>query len=634
MIKFFKWLFKVLAATALLGIIAVVGMITVMDPNQFKEVIRQQVALRTGRILTLQGPMYWRIDPDLCLEAYDVALGNAKTFPKEFLTVKRARLGANWRSLFSGKFLIDIELQGLALNLNRDPTGLSNWEDLQPLLSMKDSLHQHLLPFNVTLSDTKISWQDFQHHQHYQISDLDFSAKKLSSGWAGFSAPISLNFKIQDQNAKQAKIVVNGEWHFNEKLQQIDVHNLALKLGLSELPPATLTAELQIQNFAHSPLIQGTLQVLEFDLKNWLSHFDLSLAPYLCQTTAFSASFRYHFPSLEVASFNLQLENQGMLEGNFSIPDFRKNFKALNSTASLHGKALQLGPYAVNEIKTTLVAKEGLLNFEPLYADIAGTTHHGTLAIDLRSYIPQFSVSTQTDSFEINELFTLFNENDRLYGRLHAMTTLSTQGHSLHECIGNLSGQTQLTLTDGRIRGIELPPLLQHAQSTVALLSDNLLKKQPTNVAAILTAELGEWKQQAINHQQLATPFRIIEATIQVVNGQLHTNNFKLVHADYTLSGHGTLDLIQRNIEYQANALLNRATPTTNVTNDLAIFLKDTPLAIQLKGPLNNFSVQPDLAQYAEGALKIVKPAPETPGEGLSEQPTEHHTLERLFGFP
>ena len=231
------------------------------------------------------------------------------------------------------------------------------------------------------------------------------------------------------------------------------------------------------------------------------------------------------------------------------------------------------------------------------------------------------------------EFKTLFNEKDKIYGKFHANTQLTTQGKTLEDCFRNVAGLAQVTLIDGKIQGIDLNPLLKHAQSTVTMLSDTISKKQPINIGAVLTAELGEWKQQAVNYQQLSTPFRMIETTLNIENGKLQTSNFKLTHPEYTVNGQGTLDLLHKNIEYQASALLNRSAPEN--APYLAIFLKDTPLAIKLNGPFNNLSVRPELGHYAEGALRLLKPEPE-PMQKIPAEPTPNteHTLEKLFGYP
>ncbi len=608
------------------GLISIIGIITLVDPNHFKDYIRKQIALSTGRTLTINGPIYWYLDPGLSLEVYDLSLGNAPTFSNEFFTIKKARFEANLWTILSGKLFVDVQLQGLHVNLSRNIAGFSNWEDLQEIiLEKKNPKKSFLLPYSLSIEDASLYWQDAPTNRQFKITRLNLIAKKLPIGIAGFAIPITSNFHLEDPTHDHVgNLSLNAEWCYNDKKQQLAIQNLKFTANLQDFRPLILTGELHVQDLKDTPFIQGKFQAQNIDLPQWLTEFNLPFYPIISPTADLKTAFNYRAPWLEVTSFVLSLENKSSLEASFKTDLQSKMFRTLNINGFFHGKKLRIGGLPITEIKTSLDAKDGIFNFEEINAQLANSQHQAKLKVDLRNPIPKFQISDQIYSPDVNEMLSLIGEKDKITGKIQATTSFTTQGSTLQECIHNLFGNAYITLMDGKIRGIELPPLLQHIQTTIVMLTDTISKRQPINVAAVLTAELGEWKQQAINYQQLTSPFHTIETSISIEDGKLHTSDFKLTHPDYTVNGQGTLDFINKNAEYQALALLVQTPQASN--QPLLAFLKKTPLSIQIHGPFSNLSVRPNLAHYAEGAIKLVQ----------KEHFEKNHdnTLERLFGFP
>ena len=606
------------------GLISIIGIITLVDPNQFKDYIRKQISLSTGRALTINGPIYWYLDPGLSVEFYDVSLGNAPTFSGEFFTIKKARFEAKPWTILSGKLFVDVQLQGLQLNLTRNIAGLSNWADLQKtFLEKKHSKKPFFLPYSITLEDASLNWHDASADRQIKISQFDLAAKKLPVGIAGFPIPITATFHLEDLSQNHVgNLALNAEWCFNEK-QQLAIQNVKLTANLQDYRPLILTGELNIQDFKNIPLIQGKFQAFNIDLSQWLTELNLPLYPLMTPNADLKTAFTYRAPSLEVTSLLLSLENKGSLEASFKTDLHNKMLRTLTLNGSFHGKKLRVLGLPLTEISSTVDAKEGVFNFDNVNVQFANSQHQGKLKVDLRNPIPKFQVSDQLYSPDINELLALIGEKDKITGKIQATASFTTQGSNLKECIHNLFGNAYITLMDGKVRGIELPPLLQHAQSTIVMLTDTLAKRQPINVAAVLTAELGEWKQQAINYQQLTSPYHTIETNISIEDGKMHTSDFKLTHSEYTVSGQGVLDLVNKNAEYQALALLAQAPQLSS--QSVLTFLKKTPLSIQIHGPFNNLSVRPNLAHYAESAIKLVQKS--------HIENSNDNTLEKLFGF-
>lgn len=629
LIKLFKLCLKILIGTAVIAIIAITAVITLIDPNEFKNLIEQQVATRTGQVLTIHGPIHWHLIPTPAVDLHDFSVATPASLSNPFLKIKKASIEPEWRALFSGKLLVNLHLKGTQLNLTRQMIGQRSWQDLLHLLQSKLNLNAYssfLFPYNLKIEEGSVYWQDARTNQNLKIHDLTLSAHKLSLGATGSLVPFNTKFHFEDI-AKQhmGNLSFHSEWRFQETLQQLDIQNLKFIADIQGFSTSTFTGELHIQPFKSTPLIEGTIQTINFSVKKWLQLFELPSALVLPTAIDLKSSFKYQPSSLEVAAFTLHTDNEGILEGSFKSNLLDNNLKTLTFTGSFHGKNLQLGIFPLQEIKTSLDVKAGIVTFDQIQARLLSTEHQGKLQIDINNPISQFTLTDQVDIAEINELLTFLGEKDKIKGRAQIKTNLTTQGLTLVESLQNLSGQAQVSLMNGKIQGIALSSLLPHLQATIITLTDNLVKKQPVNIGAVLTAELNEWKQQAIQSQPFSTPFQLIENNFMFHQGKA-TSESKLSHPDYIVSGRGTLDLIQHTLDYQVNALLTHPVNSTmTLAPSLSAYFKETPLSIHIGGSLNNPVINPDLAHYAEGAIKLIQ----------KEHPEnfKDNSLEKLFGF-
>lgn len=182
--------------------------------------------------------------------------------------------------------------------------------------------------------------------------------------------------------------------------------------------------------------------------------------------------------------------------------------------------------------------------------------------------------------------------------------------------------KVQVILTNGKVQGIDLNPLLQHAHKTGLAIHKTFKKRETLNLEALLNAEFNEWKKQATQTKPLQTPFQTLSTTLTVENGQVKTANIQLFHPHYTVSGQGTLDLNTHLADYQLSALLkSHHSP------------KAPALVIRLQGTVENLAVSPDLNQYANMFLPST-PSPSPVVLPISQPTVPQHELEQLFGLP
>ena len=112
---------KGIAGCFLVGFLAFVGIVTLVDPNQFKPTLSTYLQKKMGGNLTIHGPLQWQMDPMLSLAAYDVSLEKSGQ-TSQMLTVKKLSLRPKLSTIFSEKFWTNVEIDGLTLKLDQATT--------------------------------------------------------------------------------------------------------------------------------------------------------------------------------------------------------------------------------------------------------------------------------------------------------------------------------------------------------------------------------------------------------------------------------------------------------------------------------------------------------------------------------
>ncbi len=606
MIRFFKGLLRAFTAFTLFGFLLLIGIITLLDPNQFKTEVQQYVEKHSGQTLELRGPLYWHFDPHLSIEAYDVALGSPSVAPMDFLTLEKLRIETNFWSFLQGKPFSRLHLNGLNLRL----TQANAHQLLTTLLKTDNPFYLSLFkPTSIAFSNSQVTWKDEFKHQHLQLSDLQLITQDASAKTA-YLKPITLSFQLNNMLNPHysGKVSLQAKWDFKAVNQMLDLQDIDCSVQFNELPDTQVTGTLQLANLQSSPVFSGSLQSMNFALSHWLQEAQFPLQSSIDKVHV-KNTFHYQYPNLEITSFALSLANQGIVEGSLKTVLTEQPFYKQDVSGFLRGNNLKLAALPISEINTFFSTKDRVLTFEQIDAEIGNLHHQGSLEVDFRTQTPGFTLAAQISGFEVSDFLALIGNKKKINGKVKGKINLITRGTSTQECLSNLSGQAHLHLTDGKLHGIDLYPLLKHAQQTVSSLSDDLHRRQPVNVEAVLTAELSEWKQQALHAHPLFTPFSEIEAAFTIENGKLLTDKFTLWHSQYTINGHGVIDLLNQKAEYEALALLNQIKSKSSLT--LHPLLKETPLSISIQGSLKDLLIHPNLSRYADTALDMSKPAPE-----------------------
>ncbi|RQX19245.1 AsmA family protein, partial [Aeromonas caviae] len=127
-----KKIIYILLGLALAAVVAIAALVSLIDPNQFKPQLVEQVRKSTGRELVIQGDIGWRFWPSLGLSLEQVALRNPAGFAEpDLVRFTRGEASVGLLPLLSHKLEIGkVTLSGAHLFIQTRADGSSNLRDL------------------------------------------------------------------------------------------------------------------------------------------------------------------------------------------------------------------------------------------------------------------------------------------------------------------------------------------------------------------------------------------------------------------------------------------------------------------------------------------------------------------------
>ncbi|WP_031479983.1 AsmA family protein [Maridesulfovibrio frigidus] len=155
-----------------------------IDPNDYKDEISKAVLDKTGRQLTFYGNIELSVFPWLGVTTSGVSLSNAKGFAeKNMFSLKSADISVKLIPLLSSKVHIRrIDVDGLSLNLSKNKSGVTNWDDLvsksnEPEKtadsSKKSDSEMDISVGGLVVENAKIVWDNRQNGVRQAIEDFD-----------------------------------------------------------------------------------------------------------------------------------------------------------------------------------------------------------------------------------------------------------------------------------------------------------------------------------------------------------------------------------------------------------------------------------------------------------------------------
>ncbi len=272
---------QVIALVLVVCLVAVVLLISLVDPNRFKPQISAAVARSTGYHLDLAGDLSWSLYPVAGFEVNDVRLAVAPDAPA-LVAVENARVGVRVWPLVRGEVEADaLVLSGGRIDLRRDREGRPNWQaavqqaggatperDPDPGAvrgGTAGAAGLALAVGRVRIEDVRLDYRDAQTATHWvaEIERLQVEGLRLGDWFA-----LELIARVRPDGQRVLNTEVRSQLRVSPTLDQFDFSELVWNLKADALTgPGTAPVEARVTSASgHYALAQQRIEVAPVEL--------------------------------------------------------------------------------------------------------------------------------------------------------------------------------------------------------------------------------------------------------------------------------------------------------------------------------------------------------------------------------
>lgn len=288
-----KKIIYILLGLALAAVVAITALVSLIDPNQFKPQLVDQVRKSTGRELVMEGAIGWRFWPSLGLSLEKVALRNPAGFAEpDLVRFERGEASVGLLPLLSHKLEIGkVTLSGAHLFIQTRADGSSNLSDLikttkqgadaspagesQPAApAASDKQPWQISLQGVELQQASALLQDDRNGTVSRLEQLDLNlgqlvvdqwvpvtlAAKGAQGELAFDLKGQAQLRLAQDESRSELKALSLEGSLKDPVQRLDAFSLkADRLALGEWSSLTLSLQ-GAQGAADKPTLAGTLE--------------------------------------------------------------------------------------------------------------------------------------------------------------------------------------------------------------------------------------------------------------------------------------------------------------------------------------------------------------------------------------
>lgn len=577
-----KRFLKIVIAILILIITAVVALIVLVDPNDYKADIEQQAEKSLNRKLAINGDLGWVIFPKLAIGTGQIELKNAPGFSQENLAkIDKLSVSVDVMPLFSGEIKLgQLSLDGLNFNLETNAQGITNLDGMgagsetttpqTPTESQSNTKSElpKLALAGIDITNTLITVIDKK-----LGTETDLSIKLIELGAFELGKDTTLDVILS---------VVTKEFVGDLNLQAMmnvsaDISNVALKslsvdgaLNGENVPAGQMSIALNTSaNVQLSPMI-ATIEHLSLDVNGMKIDGNASVA--LLDKTKVRFDLKGNEWDLNPLIPAANEETEQTAPSKESVAEIEPDLSILTTLdvdgqltiAGFKAKGINIGQTLLN-----VNVKDGNAKLAPLSVDLydGNMTLNATVSHD--NGRNSYSIDNQLKGVQILPLLKDAADVDMLAGATEFNLVANGRGLTVSKIKKGLEGKGSFAIRDGALYGINIAQKLRSAKAALGSSASEEEKKTD------FTALTGEF-------------------TIQkgIVN-----NTALLMEAPFLrLNGQGTADILQELVDYHLKVNLVGTSKGQDGGSDLA------GLAIPLK--VTGSFTDPKFGLDTSGALK------------------------------
>ncbi len=648
----------------LAGIIACVvllllGVALLVNPNDYKGRIAQQVKTTTGRDLTLTGDIKLSVFPWIALELGPASLGNPGGFGTEpFLSLQKAALRVKQLPHLRKELQVDrVEIDGLDLRLKRNAAGRGNWEGFGQIQATSQPLrktgqasgtldelggvlikHGRISFEAITVSKLNVNIGNLSQHQAVPVK----ASFDLDTGPGGNSMTFASAFTVgSDMPAKHyglAGVTLSGNlklkhdsrdlpWEFVANSVDLDMAGQTVKAPAftAQAGPAQLSGSMSGEKILDAPTISGSFKLEPLVLREFLARIGVDVPAtrdeHALSKLALSANFSFDLKTLRLSQLDAQLD-ESRFRGSFAFT----NPDTPASEFDLNVDRIDLDRYRPPKSANATSA-------QPPPNTAMKPTNLPTSAVKALNTKGSFSIgSAMVSGMSLSNLKMGVNAGA---GIVH-LTPIQASLYG-----GRLSGDitydvqqaTPSLALEQEVSGVDMAALLKdsiksdrlsgrgnaHAKlaglgRTTEALIRSLSGRVQVDLADGSVAGIDLWyeisraqallKQQAIPSasNDRRTKFDSFKMSADIAGGVATTKDLMIASQYLRMSGTGTANLLTEGIDYHILATILKAPPSSNAADLSQLTLAGIP--VEISGTMTDPKVRPDLAGILKSNVK------------------------------
>jgi AsmA protein len=588
-----KLFLKLFAGLVVVLIVAVVLLITTIDPNDYKQQIQTQVKKSINRDLAINGDISWAFYPQLGFSSGEIELRNLDGFNRQnLLKIDQAALGIDLLPLLKGQIKIgELSVNGLVFNLITNKDGRSNLDNMQasgaPAPQEKaleeDSSSEtakdgffalgNLQLAGININNAQIEIQDLKAATTHKANIKKIQLGQFAPGQeTDLSAQAELILdNLQAQLDLQSKFLVATDFSTVE-LKQFSLTTL---LTGEALPNGKIDSSINTDikydlNDAKAELTDLIIKLDKIQLSGQLSlqtkqlttvRFALKgnqwdLAPYLPETSE---------PTV-VISTEKTTAKQAEQEPDLSI----LNSLDINGTLSIEG--LKASGVTIGKIDSKIIVNKGKAQLTPLTAELYQGLLTLEASLDENKGSNSYQLSSNLNKVQIRPLLIDAAEIDFLSGTTDFNFAAKGQGLTATKIKTGLTGKGDFKLLDGELYGINL------SQQVRILKAKLTAAPQPTEA----------------NIKK--TDFASLTGNFTIDNGIINNQKLLMLAPVMRLDGNGLADIVKETLDYRLSVTpLSKSSEKTEQSD-----LSGLVIPLLIKGAFSD----PKFTLDTEGAIK------------------------------
>ncbi|WP_435273740.1 AsmA family protein [Psychrobium sp. nBUS_13] len=576
-----KRFLKIVLAIVLLIIVAIIGLVLLVDPNDYKAEIEQQAEKSLNRKLAINGELGWVIFPKLAIGTGQIELKNAPGFSKENLAkIDKLAVSVDVMPLLSGEVKLgQVSLDGLSFNLETNAQGVSNLDGMgnnnasstpkqvTPTESRQSELPKLALA-GIDITNTLITVIDKK-----LGTETDLSIKLIELGAFELGKDTTLDVILNVvTNEFVGDLNLKAMMNVNKDISTIDLKTMSVNGSLKgeNVPAGEMNIALKTStNVQLSPMI-ATIEQLSLDVNGMTIDGTASVA--LLDKTTVRFDLKGNEWDLNPLIPAPASDQEASTVPTEPTPEVEPDLSVLN-TLDVDGKLVIAGFKAkginIGQTKLAVNVKDGSAKLAPLSVDLYEGNMTLNASVSHDKGRNSYSINTQLNGVQILPLLKDAADVDLLAGTTQFNLVAKGQGLTVSKIKQVLDGQGNFAVRDGALYGINLAQKLR-------------------SVKAALGSSASE--------EEKKTDFTALTGEFTMSKGLVNNTSLLMEAPFLRLNGQGTANILQELVDYHLKVTLVGTSKGQNGGSDLA------GLAIPLK--VTGSFTEPKFGLDTGGALK------------------------------